>query len=651
MKKTLLLVLAGVLFCTTTTTHAQDAVLDSLKSLIDQGQDDTLKVINLNQYSINMLGYDPVKAVEYARKAEALADELGYARGKAYALKHIGLGYYYQANFLPVMENWSKSLETFESISDTTGIANMVNNLGSVYFTQGSDSKAIEFYLRSLRISEKLGDTLRIATALYNIAGVYANKPQDYSKAFGYLWRALHLGEALKDPSITGSCASGLGELHIYEEDYDSARYYFDMSLDLAYDVPHSMNKLGLVYLKRGDYDSALFFQQQSFKLAKEKDQKLDMALALLGLGDTYNSRSNNQKALDSYRKAEEIAQETGLNDELKDIYAGMASSYAGSGDFENAYLFHTKFAAMKDTLFDIATDDKIRGLQFAYEIDKREDQIQLLEQETEIEQLKVKRQKAISAAMGVGGFLTLILLIGLFQRFRYVRRTNTIIERERNRSENLLLNILPEETAEELKEHGSVQAKKFDSASVLFTDFKGFTRIAGTLPPEELVKSVDYYFRRFDGIIEKHGLEKIKTIGDAYMCAGGLPFPNENHPKQVVAAALELAKFVEDLKAKEIEGVANFDIRIGIHTGPVVAGVVGIKKFAYDIWGDTVNIAARMESNSEPGRVNISESTYEAVKEEYECTYRGELEAKNAGMLKMYFVDGKKKRVENEGF
>lgn len=650
MKKIYYLGLLWVLFGTSVT-YAQDPVLDSLKLLIDNGADDTLKVIHLNQYSINMLGYDPVKAIDFAQKAQLLADKLSYGRGIAYALKHIGLGYYYQGEYLSVMEYWNTSLKTFESISDTTGIANLVNNLGSVYYTQGSDSKAIEFYLRSLRISEKLQDTLRIATALYNIAGVYANKPQDYSKAFEFLWRALPLGKTLNDPSITGSCASGLGELHIYQEDYDSARYYFDMSLALAYDVPHSLNKLGLVYLKMQNYDSALYFQNKSLQLGEEKDQKLDMALALLGIGDTYNRLNSNEKALESYRQAEEIAKKSGLNDELKDIYKGMASSYAGTGNFERAYYFHNLFSELKDTLFDIATDDKIRGLQFTYEIDIREDQIQLLEKETEIEQLKVKRQKVISAAIGLGGFLILILLIGLFQRFRFVRRTNNIIERERNRSENLLLNILPEETAEELKENGSVKAKRFDSATVLFTDFKGFTKYAENLPPEELVKSVDYYFRRFDGIIEKHGLEKIKTIGDAYMCAGGLPFPNPDHPKMVVAAALELAKFVEDVKSKNIEGIANFDIRIGIHTGPVVAGVVGIKKFAYDIWGDTVNIAARMESNSVPGRVNISESTYQAVNTDYECTLRGELEAKNRGMLKMYFVEGKHKRIDDDDF
>ncbi|MGB5171974.1 MAG: adenylate/guanylate cyclase domain-containing protein [Eudoraea sp.] len=156
-------------------------------------------------------------------------------------------------------------------------------------------------------------------------------------------------------------------------------------------------------------------------------------------------------------------------------------------------------------------------------------------------------------------------------------------------------------------------------------------------------VKTVDFYFSKFDAIIEKHGLEKIKTIGDAYMCAGGLHDNEKDHAQRMVLAALEISSFVEETKNDVAASELTFDIRIGINTGPVVAGVVGTKKFAYDIWGDTVNVAARMESMSEPGRINISENTYAMIKDVAECEYRGEIEAKNRGKLKMYFVQGMK--------
>ena len=223
------------------------------------------------------------------------------------------------------------------------------------------------------------------------------------------------------------------------------------------------------------------------------------------------------------------------------------------------------------------------------------------------------------------------------------MKKTNTIIAYEKQLSDDLLRNILPEKTAEELKEHGEVKAQKFDLVSVLFTDFKGFTSYSTNLSPEVLVETIGFYFSKFDAIIEKHGLEKIKTIGDAYMCAGGLPFPTDDHAENMVKAAMEIAEFVAETKKNVKATEMNFDVRIGINTGPVVAGVVGAKKFAYDIWGDTVNIASRMESNSEPGKINISENTYALIKDQFDCEYRGELDVKNKGVMKMYFVNGMK--------
>ena len=173
---------------------------------------------------------------------------------------------------------------------------------------------------------------------------------------------------------------------------------------------------------------------------------------------------------------------------------------------------------------------------------------------------------------------------------------------------------------------------------TVLFTDFVQFSKVAEHIEPEQLVKSIDHYFKRFDEITTTHGLEKIKTVGDAYMCASGLPTPNKDHAKNAIKAAKDITDMVKDeLHAQD--GLTHFEIRVGLHSGPVVAGIVGIKKWQYDIWGDTVNIAARMESASEAGRVNISETTYQEIKDEYPCEYRGELEVKHRGKLRMYFL------------
>ncbi len=222
------------------------------------------------------------------------------------------------------------------------------------------------------------------------------------------------------------------------------------------------------------------------------------------------------------------------------------------------------------------------------------------------------------------------------------LRELNEALARERNTSDALLLNILPRAVADELKRTGRVEPVFYGSVSVLFTDFEGFTRIAKSMTPEELLRELDRYFSAFDAIVERHGLEKLKTIGDAYMCAGGIPAPKEGHELAAVRAAWEMQAYMREMAAaREAEGKAPWRLRIGIHTGPLMAGVIGDQKFAYDIWGDTVNIASRLESTSEPGRINVSETTFAAVRGEFSGEHRGRIKAKNAGEIEMVFIVG----------
>lgn len=218
----------------------------------------------------------------------------------------------------------------------------------------------------------------------------------------------------------------------------------------------------------------------------------------------------------------------------------------------------------------------------------------------------------------------------------------NQEISIEKKKSDNLLLNILPEKTAEELKKHGHTTPQHYDEVSVMFVDFAKFTHIAEKLTPEELVKEIDYCFRKFDEIVIRNGIEKIKTIGDAYLCVGGLPEVNNTHARDCIRAAHEIHVFLSKRSVeRKKQSLPYFESRIGIHTGQLVAGVVGINKFAFDIWGDTVNVAARMETSGEVNKINISKNTYNIVAKnsEFEFEYRGEQMAKNKGNMKMYFA------------
>jgi len=278
-----------------------------------------------------------------------------------------------------------------------------------------------------------------------------------------------------------------------------------------------------------------------------------------------------------------------------------------------------------------------------------------ILEREKAINELKMKKQEQDLALLKsrersryllLASALGLLLTLFLFLRFRANKKAqkvleekNKLIEDERERSDDLLKNILPASIAEELKEKGVARARRYENATVMFSDFKNFTKISEQLTPEQLVQELDTCFKGFDQIIAQYNLEKIKTIGDAYMVASGL---NDRYsvPLDIVKAALDMQEFLDDLKVDRIrQGIPHFEARIGIHSGPVVAGVVGLSKFTYDIWGDTVNIAARMEANCEPGQINVSEETYRLIKYNFKCRYRGKISAKNKGEIDMYYV------------
>ena len=409
-------------------------------------------------------------------------------------------------------------------------------------------------------------------------------------------------------------------------------------------------------------------------KLNRPKEiQRIDYLLAVLN-GENppplpedkrtglFNSKK--KKALEEYRKVQ--AEKQNLAKEKADLTEELTELSEEQKSLREQQETLINLLEVKETAIADMSEDQIKqelllseqerlldSLTFATILDSLElsqrdmlverQELALREKQAEIQLQKSQRNLFLSIA---GIFV--LLAAGLFHRFHVIRghnavlaEKNKIIQNERERSEELLLNILPKAIADELKSSGGAETQHYENATVMFIDFKGFSKISKQLTPAQLVADLDHAFKNFDAIIEKLGLEKIKTIGDAYMCAGGLPNEDKSHPINVVKAAIEVQAFLDGWNADKVKkGEPVFEARIGIHTGPLVAGVVGSKKFAYDIWGDTVNVASRMETSCEVGRVNISNSTYDRVKGDFACEYRGKVPAKNVGEVEMYYVN-----------
>lgn len=614
-----------------------DPKIDSLKNLLAFQKVDSIKVNTLISLGTLYLNTDINEALNYGNQALVQAEKINYRKGLGNALKLLGLGYAYMNKSFEADSLWKASLTVFESIQFKEGISNIYNNLATLNYSLGEDAKSIEYNLLSLKIAEEIDNKLRIGSSLLNLGNVYSNKPATADIAINYFLRALPIFEEINYTEGIGTATVNIGEIYFNKKMYDSALTFFQTSIKMfegTADAAYALNYVGEIYAERNDFENAFKYHNQAIEVTERLGAQQFLAQSLLSLAKTQKKKGDVLKSIETYKRAQKISEEITAKQEIKRAYEALAEAYAQIGDFKDAYAYESLLTRIKDDLYNTDEDKKIQQLQFNAEVEKKENEIQLQE-------VTIQRQKIVTYATGISGFLLLIVAIGSFSRYKYVRKTNKIIKNERDRSQELLLNILPEETARELETNGHAKTRFYDNVTVLFTDFKGFSTIAGTLTPIQLVAELNDYFMAFDEIVGKYNLEKIKTIGDAYMCAGGIPSINETHALDAVRAALAMQTYMRKRqRERNITGIEGWELRIGIHTGPIVAGVVGKRKYAYDIWGDTVNIASRMESSGEAGRVNISSTTYSFIKDNYDCQHRGKISAKNIGEVDMYFVN-----------
>lgn len=416
--------------------------------------------------------------------------------------------------------------------------------------------------------------------------------------------------------------------------------HYTDLELN-------SLITMGAVYGNNDRYEEADVYFRRALPLARSQKAYKKLADLFQNLAGSSAVAAEQSAFIDSaiyyYRLGKDL-----LN--VATFTENKAFFLFDEGKYKDACLEFIHLIRLKDSVLDIKKVQAVAEMEKRYDAEKAKNENQKLKVEQLAAEVRTLHYKRNQYLLLIGGFSLLFILGILGYRFVIMRRNrnqladkNIEIEKARQVSDQLLLNILPEEVANELKLKGVSETREFEQVSVLFTDFINFTQISAKLTAAELVEELNQCFKAFDGILEKFRIEKIKTIGDAYMAAGNLPAPIEDAAKNTVMAALEMQQFIihrgNELKQ---QGRPSFEMRIGIHMGPVVAGIVGVKKFQYDIWGDTVNTASRMESNGEAGKVNISQSVYQVIAHDpgFSFVNRGEIEAKGKGMIAMYFVE-----------
>ena len=590
----------------------------------------------------------------YLKSIDDFQDD-SYDLGKVYA----GLGGVYAAvgETDSALASRARALKLFNDIDSNLAAAEQYSEIGQIFYSKSDYSRAMDNYLNALRIYEHgQKNEYDIAVLSMNIGAVCADqanfvKTREYYKRAEGIFEKLSKGDK-KYLIPFAECLNNEANFYKSQNRYDSALQLFQHSLEIFTAKENPLGvftvklNMGEVYLKLKDFKMALKNNLDALENAKELAGKDNMATVLGNLGEIYcamafdssaskygSKNENLKKGVDYLNKSLAMSKELDIKENIEEYSLQLSQACKALGNYKEAYENFVQYAAAKDSLNTI--DSRKALTKFETEAKKELDEKQI-----QVDKLEVERKKNISIFLYIG-MAVLVFIIGLVVRSNMKQnKSNKIITREKKRSDELLLNILPAEVAEELKEKGAADAKYFDEVTVFFSDFVGFTKVAERMTPQQLVNELDACFKGYDNIMTKYNIEKIKTVGDAYLAASGLPVNDPNHAEKIIKAALEIRDF--QMERKKQLGDMTFDVRIGAHTGSVVAGIVGIKKFAYDIWGDTVNTAARMEQNSMPGKINISENTYHIVKDKFDCAFRGQIQAKNKGELNMYFVERK---------
>ncbi|QZY55274.1 adenylate/guanylate cyclase domain-containing protein [Crassaminicella profunda] len=585
---------------------------------------DALTTIGMAYYSTS----DFETATKFFSENLSLSESFQYKKGAALNNTGLGLIYHAQGDFNKASEYFSKSLALYKEIPDQKGMAQSLNNIGAIKDAQGDYEKALDYYLQALDINTKIQNKEEMATCLNNIGSI--NQQQRYyNKSFNYYLQALKIFEEINNQKGTAVTLNNIADIYILKKDYEKALTYFSRALkiytnlDNKEEIANTLNNIGYIYDITANYPFALQFYEKSLSIREEIQDEKGIINSYNNMGTVYHYLEKLQNALDYHTKAYEKATKITYTEGILSSLENIAFDYKSLGDYKKAFLYYEKHTELKNALQDQDIRENIIEMETKYETEKKQMKIELLAKENKMNTFKYRLQLILSLVS------LLILLIVIVLGY--------IIWKEKKKSEKLLLNILPSKVAHDLKKTGKTEPESFENVTVYFSDIVGFTKISSTLKPKFLIDELNDLFTHFDNIMEKHSCERIKTIGDAYLAICGMHEKKQDHAQHMIQASIEILDYLNNRnKNTQIQ----WQIRIGIHSGNIVGGVVGIKKYIYDVFGDTINTASRMESNSDAMKINVSEATYNLTKDDFSFIKRASIEVKGKGLVTMYFVD-----------
>jgi adenylate cyclase len=553
-------------------TVAQQPNLDSLYAVWqDESQPDSTRIVAYKDYIRDGFIYsNPDSAIVLAQSLLDYSEQHKYLKAKATAYSIMGGSNAIKSNYPKALDYFQRSLKIEEGLRNKQGIANTIGNIGVIYNGQGNNVKALDYYQRSLNIYQEVGDKRGMAGTIGNIATIY-NGQGDNVKALDYYQRSLNIYQEVGDKRGIANTMGNIAIIYNDQGENSKALDYHQRSLKIRQEIgdkrgiANTIGNIGVIYQKQGDYPKALDYYQRALKMRRELGDKLGAGISLGNIGAYYHEQGKYSEALEYCKKSLSISEEIGALDREKEACQCLYDTYKAMGKGNEALVYMEKIQVIDDSLNTQETAKRLQQMEFAKQMFA--DSIASAEKERLMEEAHQEevRQNTQTRNILIGTSLLVILLAGgIYSRLRYVRKSKATLQVEKDRSENLLLNILPADIAAELKANGKAEARDFDTVSILFTDFKEFTQTSEKLTAQELVSEINTCFEAFDAICEKYKVEKIKTIGDSYMGAGGLPIPSDDSVKNTVMAALEMQTFIVKRYKLKVESV--FMTKIGCH-------------------------------------------------------------------------------------